>query len=59
MGLSSLYYRNPRLLALTLILIIVAGLASLQLLPRTEDPQLTARDAQIFVTFPGADAKRV
>ncbi len=59
MDLSNLYYRNPRLLALTLILILVAGLASLQLLPRAEDPQLTGRNAQIFVAFPGADATRV
>ena len=59
MELSNLYYRNPRLLALTLILILVAGLASLQLLPRAEDPNLTGRNAQIFVAFPGADATRV
>lgn len=59
MDLSNLFYRNPRLLALTLILILVAGLASLQLLPRAEDPQLTGRNAQIFVAFPGASAARV
>ena len=59
MDLSNLYYRRPRLLALTLILILVAGLASLQLLPRAEDPNLTGRNAQIFVVFPGADATRV
>lgn len=58
MQLSNLFFRNPRLLALTLLLIVVAGLASLQLLPRAEDPELTARNAQIFTVFPGADAAR-
>ncbi|MEM8712668.1 MAG: efflux RND transporter permease subunit, partial [Planctomycetota bacterium] len=59
LDLSNLYYRNARLLALTLILILVAGFASFQLLPRAEDPELTPRNAQIFTAFPGADARRV
>ncbi|QDV06200.1 Cobalt-zinc-cadmium resistance protein CzcA [Planctomycetes bacterium Poly30] len=59
MDLSNLYYRNPRLLTLTLMLILVAGFASFQLLPRAEDPELTSRNAQIFTAFPGADASRV
>lgn len=58
MPLSNLFFRDPRLLALTLLLIVVAGLASLKLLPRAEDPELTARNAQIFTAFPGADAAR-
>lgn len=58
MGLSNLFYRSPRLLTLTLLLITVAGFASLQLLPRAEDPELTSRNAQIFTIFPGADAAR-
>lgn len=58
MGLSNLFFRSPRLLTLTLLLISVAGFASLQLLPRAEDPELTARNAQIFTVFPGADAAR-
>ncbi|MEM6672007.1 MAG: efflux RND transporter permease subunit [Planctomycetota bacterium] len=59
MQLSNLFYRSPRLLALTLMLILTAGFASYQLLPRAEDPELTARNAQIFTAFPGADAERV
>ncbi len=59
MGLSNLFYRNPRLLALTLILILTSGFASLTLLPRAEDPELTARNSQIFTAFPGASAERV
>lgn len=57
--LSNLFYRSPRLLALALALISVAGFASLQLLPRAEDPELTPRNAQIFTAYPGADAARV
>lgn len=55
----NLYYRNPRLLSLTVGLILVAGLASLQLLPRMEDPLLTQRVATINTLVPGADAERV
>ncbi|MEL6715336.1 MAG: efflux RND transporter permease subunit, partial [Planctomycetota bacterium] len=59
MRLSNLFYRSPRLLVLFLALIAVSGLAALQLLPRAEDPELTSRNAQIYVAFPGADADRV
>ncbi|MEM1452076.1 MAG: efflux RND transporter permease subunit [Planctomycetota bacterium] len=59
MNLSNLFYRSPRLLTLTLLLILTAGFASFQLLPRAEDPELTARNASIFTAFPGADAERV
>ena len=40
----NLFYRNPRLLALTVSLIIVSGLAAYNLLPRKEDPTLTKRN---------------
>lgn len=58
MKLSNLFFRAPRLLTLLILLISVAGFASLQLLPRAEDPELTARNIQIFTAFPGADAAR-
>ncbi|MHC4958942.1 MAG: efflux RND transporter permease subunit [Planctomycetota bacterium] len=54
-----LYFRNPRLLILTLTLIIVAGVAAWLQLPRREDPELTGRAAIVFTRFPGADAERV
>ena len=57
MGLSNLFYRSPRLLSLTLLIISVAGFASLKLLPRTETPAHLAQ-RQIFTLFPGADAAR-
>lgn len=59
MRLSNLFFRSPRLLALFLTLVTVAGFASFQLLPRAEDPELTARNVQIFTAYPGANAARV
>ena len=55
----NLFYRNPRLLALTIVLIIVSGLAAYNLLPRKEDPTLTKRNVLILTRFPGANAERV
>ena len=55
----NLFYRNPRLLVLTVSLIIVAGLSSYVVMPRMEDPLLTERAANINTFFPGADAERV
>ncbi len=57
--MSNLFYRNPRLLLLTVSLILVAGLSSYVVLPRMEDPLLTERAANINTIFPGADAERV
>ena len=57
--MSNLFYRNLRLLILTIILIFVWGLSSYQLLPRLEDPELTPRNAVVTTHFPGANAERV
>lgn len=57
--MSNLFYRNPRLLVLTLAMIAVGGLSSYYVLPRMEDPLLTQRVAMITTRFPGADAERV
>ena len=54
-----LFYRNRRLLVLTIALITVAGTTAYQSLPRLEDPELTSRDAIVTTRFPGADAERV
>ena len=54
-----LFYRNRRLMVLTIVLIVVAGLSAYQSLPRLEDPELISRDAVVFTRFAGADAERV
>ena len=50
---------NIRATILFCALIVVAGLSALQVLPRTEDPEMAARFAEIITVFPGADAERV
>ncbi len=54
-----LFYRNRRLLMLTLALIVVTGISSILVLPRLEDPILKQRAALIHTSFPGASASRV
>ncbi len=53
------YLRNGRVLALSVALLIVAGLAGVASLPRTEDPQVLNRLALIITPFPGATPERV
>ncbi|WP_414623548.1 efflux RND transporter permease subunit [Calothrix sp. CCY 0018] len=55
----TLFYRNSRLLILTIILITVWGISSYFTLPRLEDPELVSRTAIVSTFFPGADAERV
>ena len=54
-----IFYRNSRLLILTICLILVWGLSSLQDLPRMEDPALSQWYGSITTRFPGASALRV
>ncbi len=54
-----LYYRHPRLLVLTLLLILVAGISAWKALPRREDPEILSRTALVFTAYPGATAERV
>lgn len=55
----TVFYRNSRLLILTIILIFVWGISSYLALPRLEDPELISRNAVVKTFFPGADAERV
>nr|MDJ0719471.1 efflux RND transporter permease subunit [Prochloraceae cyanobacterium] len=55
----NLFYRNTRLLILTVCLILVWGISSFQVLPRMEDPELSQRFALVRTFFPGASAERV
>jgi len=54
-----LLFRNPRFLALTLILMIFVGLASFRLMPNSEDPELIPRFISITTRWPGANAERM
>ncbi len=57
--MDHLFYRDTRLLILTVSLIVVSGLSSLYVLPRMEDPLLIERAGGVTTIFPGADAERV
>lgn len=53
------FYTDTRLIVLVVALITVAGLSSIVVLPRMEDPVLSKRVAMINTRLPGADATRV
>lgn len=53
------FYRNIRLLILTIFLVLAWGFLSFQSLPRQEDPELVSRIAVVQTAFPGANAERV
>ena len=57
--MSTLFFRNRRLLALAIMIIVVAGVSSYSVLPRAEDPTLVQRAARVLTYFPGASAERV
>ena len=52
-------YRDPRLFALTILMIIAAGASALMSIGRQEDPTITNLFATIVTPFPGADPGRV
>lgn len=56
---ASRLLQNPRLLVLIIGLTSVAGLSSLLILPRMEDPELVERAAVITTFLPGADGERI
>ncbi len=66
--MSTLKHRNPdehsylkdsRLLVLTIVTVLLAGVFSFHALPRMEDPVLTERAALVNTRVPGASARRV
>ena len=46
-GITTLFYRQPRITILVICLILVSGLSSFFVLPRMEDPLMTERVALI------------
>ncbi|WP_227268672.1 efflux RND transporter permease subunit [Roseobacter weihaiensis] len=57
--METLTFRQPRLVALILLVLISAGLSSFLSLGRQEDPTITNLFATITTPFPGADPARV
>lgn len=58
-GLSTLFYREPRLVALMALVLIAAGASAFLALGRQEDPTITNLFASVTTIYPGADAERV
>ena len=52
-------FRNPRMVALALLVLIAGGLSALLAIGRQEDPTITNLFAQITTAYPGADPARV
>ncbi|WP_420861328.1 efflux RND transporter permease subunit [Algirhabdus cladophorae] len=57
--MNTLTFRQPRLVALILLVLISAGLSSFLSLGRQEDPTITNLFATVTTQFPGADPARV
>ncbi len=58
-SLATYLMRNPHLLVLAIIIIMVGGYSALQSMPRLEDPVITNRNPLILTLVPGASAERV
>lgn len=57
--MQTLFFRNKRIFALTVLLILAAGMSSLLSIGRQEDPTITNLFATIVTPYPGADPARV
>ncbi len=55
----TLFYRLPRLTALSVLVIFISGFFAILTLGRQEDPTLVERYGYVLTTLPGADAERV
>ena len=57
--MDTLFFRQPRLVMLVLLVILSAGMSALVSIGRQEDPTITNIFATITTVFPGADPARV
>ena len=57
--METLTFRQPRLVALIILVLVSAGLSSFLSLGRQEDPTITNIFANVTTQFPGADPARV
>ncbi|MCU0789907.1 MAG: efflux RND transporter permease subunit [Nitratireductor sp.] len=57
--MDTLFFRQPRLVMLVVLVILSAGLSALVSIGRQEDPTITNIFATVSTVFPGADPARV
>lgn len=56
---QNLFFERPRLVVLTILVIVAAGLSAFLSIGRQEDPAITNLFANITTVYPGADPERV
>ncbi len=57
--MSTLLYRNRRVFALVVVMMLATGLSALLTIGRQEDPTITNLFATVITPYPGADPSRV
>jgi hypothetical protein len=57
--METLTFRQPRLVALIILVLVSAGMSSFQSLGRHEDPTITNIVGTVTTRFPGVDPQRV
>ena len=57
--MSTMFYRDGRLLALAILMMVAAGASALMAIGRQEDPTITNLFATVITPYPGADPARV
>ncbi len=57
--METLTFRNPRIVALILLVVISAGLSAILSIGRQEDPTITNINAVVTTPYPGAEPARV
>ncbi|SDZ56404.1 Multidrug efflux pump subunit AcrB [Jannaschia faecimaris] len=57
--MGTLTFRQPRLVALILLVVIAAGASALLAIGRQEDPTITSTFASVTTAYPGAEPARV
>ena len=57
--MSTLFYRNKRIFALAIVMMLASGLSALLTIGRQEDPTITNLFATVITPYPGADPARV
>ena len=57
--MSTLFFRYPRLLILSLLFIVLSGISSFLILPRIEDPELPLLHASVKIRLPGTHPQRI
>ena len=57
--METLFFRNKRIVALTILMILAAGVSALMTVGRQEDPTISNLFGNIVTAYPGADPARV